>query len=124
MLAHCQNSYKELGPIVANAKGRYLKEVLEEYENLLMRAMKKSSNRKKNLNVLEHILGFFKKTQPDSVRKSLHQTIEDYRMGYVGLIVPLTLMRHYAELDNNEWLKDQVYLMPHPKELALISKLT
>ena len=45
-------------------------------------------------------------------------------MGYVGLIVPLTLMRHYAELDNNEWLKDQVYLMPHPKELALISKLT
>ena len=45
VLAHCQNSYKELGPIVANAK-EDLKEVLEEY-GALLGGYEKSSNRKR-----------------------------------------------------------------------------
>lgn len=45
--------------------------------------------------------------------------IDDYRQGLVPLIVPLTLLRHYVRLLDVEYLKDQVYLNPHPKELAL-----
>ena len=46
-------------------------------------------------------------------------TVEDYRRGMVPLVVPLTLIRHYVRVLGIEYLRDQVYLNPHPKELAL-----
>ncbi|MBU0969724.1 MAG: YbgA family protein, partial [Proteobacteria bacterium] len=35
------------------------------------------------------------------------------------LIVPITLIRHYAMKYDQPWLKDQTYLNPHPFELKL-----
>ena len=45
--------------------------------------------------------------------------IEDYRIGLVPLVVPLTLIRHYVRILHIPYLEDQVYLNPHPKELSL-----
>ena len=35
------------------------------------------------------------------------------------LIVPLTLFKHHVRRHKVEYLADQVYLDPHPKELML-----
>jgi uncharacterized protein YbgA (DUF1722 family) len=47
--------------------------------------------------------------------------IKDYRQGLLPLIVPLTLLKHhlnrYPVLD---WVHQQVYLHPYPKELMLL----
>jgi uncharacterized protein YbgA (DUF1722 family) len=46
--------------------------------------------------------------------------IEDYRQGLVPLIVPLTLLKHHlGRYPIPEWVHQQVYLHPHPKELML-----
>jgi len=45
--------------------------------------------------------------------------IEDYRNGLVPLVVPLTLIRHYVRRFDVAYLRGQVYLEPHPKELML-----
>lgn len=46
--------------------------------------------------------------------------IEDYRQGLVPLIVPLTLLKdHLKRHSVPEWVDEQVYLHPHPKELML-----
>jgi uncharacterized protein YbgA (DUF1722 family) len=37
----------------------------------------------------------------------------------VPLIVPVTLLRHYVAQLGIEYLAQQVYLDPHPKELML-----
>ena len=37
------------------------------------------------------------------------------------LIVPVTLIRHQVKKYNIEYLRDQVYLNPHPKELMLLN---
>jgi uncharacterized protein YbgA (DUF1722 family) len=73
----------------------------------------------KNSSVLEHMLGFFKKDLDKSARQELLDHIQDYRRGLVPLVVPLTLIIHYVRLLDVEYLRDQVYLNPHPKELAL-----
>ena len=39
--------------------------------------------------------------------------------GLLPLVVPLTLVYHYVRVLDVTYLKDQVYLTPHPKELAL-----
>ena len=55
----------------------------------------------------------------NSSRAELLSHIEDYRRGLIPLVVPLTLIRHYVRILDIEYLRDQVYLNPHPKELAL-----
>ena len=45
--------------------------------------------------------------------------IQDYHSGYVPLVVPLTLISHYVRKFDVAYLRGQVYLEPHPKELML-----
>ena len=54
-------------------------------------------------------------------REELLDVIEDYRQRLVPRIVPLTLIRHHARTLEIKYLLDQVYLNPHPKELALLN---
>jgi uncharacterized protein YbgA (DUF1722 family) len=46
-------------------------------------------------------------------------SFDQYRDGYVPLIVPLTLIKHYVLKYDQPWLKTQTYLNPHPFELKL-----
>jgi uncharacterized protein YbgA (DUF1722 family) len=50
--------------------------------------------------------------------------IEDYRQGLVPLIVPLTLPKHHlSRYRVPDWVHQQVYLHPYPKELMLHNRL-
>ena len=119
LLAHSPQDYRELGRLVAAAKTSDRKELREKYEAQMMSGLKKIATPAKNTNVLQHILGFFKKDLDRAARQELLDHIVDYRRGLVPLVVPLTLIIHYVRLLDVEYLKDQVYLNPHPKELAL-----
>jgi len=60
------------------------------------------------------------KTRPTCGRLELLGLIEDYRQGLVPLIVPLTLLKHHLNrYPVPEWVHQQVYLNPYPKELML-----
>lgn len=84
-----------------------------------MQALTQLATVRQNTNVLQHILGFFKHDLDRPCREELLGHIEDYRRGIVSLVVPLTLISHYVRLLDIAYLRDQVYLNPHPKELAI-----
>ena len=65
------------------------------------------------------MVGFFKKIISRGEKEDILNTIEDYRKGLLPLVVPVTLIRHQVKKYNIEYLLDQVYLNPHPKELML-----
>jgi uncharacterized protein YbgA (DUF1722 family) len=67
------------------------------------------------------MLGFFKKHLNKIEKEDILSTIEDYRSEILPLIVPVTLIRHQVKKHNIEYLSDQVYLNPHPKELMLLN---
>ena len=121
VLSHCHKTYRELGRIVAKSKERPLTEVFEEYERLFRGALKKRATPAKHVNVMEHLAGFFKKELDSRTRAAIGQAIKDYRKGYVTLIVPITLIKHYAMLLDMPYVQNQSYLNPHPKELGLLS---
>lgn len=123
ILAHCPEAYQELGRVVASASDEPIGEVVARYETGLMTALKKVATRPKNVNVLHHMLGFFRDELSESVRRELLESIVDYQEGFVPLIVPVTLIRHYANQLKIYYLTNQVYLAPHPKELALLSRI-
>ena len=123
ILSHCEASYRELGQIVAGAKQKGALTASKEYQGIMMAAMKKRATKAKHVNVMEHLFGFFKKVLDKKVRDEIRQSIQDYKKGYVSMIVPVTLLRHYANMLEIEYLQSQSYLNPHPKQLALLSTI-
>jgi uncharacterized protein YbgA (DUF1722 family)/uncharacterized protein YbbK (DUF523 family) len=119
ILSHSPKHNKSMGKLVAEAKGKPIKEVYETYQELLMDALKLKATVRKNTNVLHHMMGYFKKQLSADEKQELLEIIDRYRLEYVPLIVPITLMNHYVRKYDQPYLKEQFYLQPHPVELQL-----
>ncbi|WP_414932927.1 YbgA family protein [Vibrio europaeus] len=119
LMAHHPTSYKELGKLVANVKDYDIEEFYKRYRQGLMAAMTHRASRKNNTNVLMHLQGYFKRALSRSQKKELVQVIEDYRVGLLPLLAPLTLIKHYLAAHPDSYLENQAFLQPHPQELRL-----
>jgi len=119
ILSHSPKHYQLMGKLVASAKDISTKAVYEDYQNLLMKALQLKTTTKKNANVLQHMMGYFKKDLTTDEKQELLEIIGLYKNGYVPLIVPITLMNHYVRKYDQSYLKGQYYLYPHPVELQL-----
>ncbi len=119
IMAHSPATYRELGRLVAGAAGMPRDRVERSYEDDFMQGLGKLATTARNTNVLQHVLGYFKKRLDADAKAELHGLVEDYRNGLVPLIVPITLIRHYVRTFDEPYLKGQVYLEPHPRELML-----
>lgn len=119
LMAHSPKHLKEMGSLVAHAKGMPARELVERYESLLMEAMALKPTVAKHENVLMHIMGYFKKDLSADEKQELLGVINDYKRGLIPLIVPVTLLSHYVRKFRQPYLKEQTYLNPHPMELML-----
>ena len=119
LLAHSPKHYASLGRLVAGARSLGGREALSRYAGLFMEGLSVKSTVKKNTNVLDHIMGFLKDRLSDAERRDIRTVIDDYHRELLPLVVPVTLLRHYVEKLSVEYIRDQVYLQPHPKELML-----
>jgi len=119
ILSHSPKHYEAMGKWVAQAKDLPLKELYQKYQILLMEALLLKTTPKKNSNVLQHMMGYFKEQLSSDEKQELLEVIDHYRQEYIPLIVPATLMNHYVRKYNQPYLKEQVYLSPHPMELQL-----
>ncbi|HOH47535.1 MAG TPA: DUF523 and DUF1722 domain-containing protein [Candidatus Cloacimonadota bacterium] len=119
LMAHSPLLYRELGKLVAEQKRVSLDEFKGLYFAKLMQAMKLHATSAKHMNVLQHIMGYFKKDLEPVEKTELLQIIEDFRAGLYPLIVPVTLLNHYVRKYRQEYLLGQYYLNPHPLELKL-----
>jgi uncharacterized protein YbgA (DUF1722 family)/uncharacterized protein YbbK (DUF523 family) len=119
ILSHSPKYYETMGKWVAQAKDLPPKELYQKYQILLMEALLLKTTPKKNSNVLQHMMGYFKEQLSPDEKQELLEVIGHYRQEYIPLIVPATLMNHYVRKYNQPYLKEQVYLSPHPMELQL-----
>ena len=119
LLAHDERAYRELGRLVARAKELPRTRLARAYQEGFMAALRKRATVRKHANVLQHVLGHFKRVDDVEGRREIERSIEDYRRQLVPLIVPVTLTRHFVRRYGVEWLALQTYLNPHPKELML-----
>jgi uncharacterized protein YbgA (DUF1722 family) len=108
-----------MGKLVAQAKDPPLKEFYRQYQMLLMESLELKTTPKKNANILQHMMGYFKEQLSADEKQELLEVIDHYRQEYVPLIVPITLIQHYVRKYDQPYLKQQVYLNPHPLELQL-----
>jgi uncharacterized protein YbgA (DUF1722 family)/uncharacterized protein YbbK (DUF523 family) len=119
ILSHSPKHYSVMGKLVAEGKKMPMKELYMQYEATLMASLTFKTTPKKNLNVLQHLMGYFKKQLTKAEKQELLDVFNQYRQEFVPLIVPITLINHYVRKYDQQYLKLQTYLNPHPVELKL-----
>jgi len=119
LMAHSTAAYRELGRLVASARATARRDLETRYRSAFMAALKAIATPKRHANVLQHMLGYFKTSLDAGSRAELLEVIDEHRRGRVPLVVPITLMRHHVKRVGAPYLEGQVYLEPHPRELAL-----
>ncbi len=119
VMAHGQAPYKQLGRIVADAGASGFDERINAYIAALMETLKKPASRKGHVNTLFHILGYLRDTVAGDVREDIHRVIESYRLGFVNLSVPATMLHHYVKRFGSDYVNEQAYLNPYSEELGL-----
>lgn len=119
ILSHSPRHLIILGQLIAKTRQNRPEDLNKKYINLLMEGLRLIATVKKNTNVLLHIAGYFKKQLSPDDKKELLELIGNYHQGYVPLIVPVVLVKHYVRKFNEPYLQKQYYLNPHPLELML-----
>jgi uncharacterized protein YbgA (DUF1722 family)/uncharacterized protein YbbK (DUF523 family) len=118
LMAHHVESYKTLGRILAEATDD-LEPVAERYISGLMSALSHRATRKTHANTMYHLMGYFKKELNQEQKSELLDNIEQYRLGLLPLLAPLTLFKHYLKTFPKDYLINQRYFDPYPVELKL-----
>lgn len=117
--AHGEVGYRRLGLLVADAGSRDLAQLADEYLGMLMRTMRRPATRKQHSNVLSHLAGYLKRRIDSGDKAELLRLIDEYRLGRVPLIVPITMLKHHFRRCPDPYVGHQFYLEPHPEELQL-----
>ncbi len=119
LMAHSPRLLRELGRLVASGKGRPSRELLDQYGALFLETLRQRATVKKHVNVLQHMMGYFKRQLSADEKRELGEVIAQYARELVPLIVPVTLLQHYVRKHEEPYLSEQWYLSPHPLELKL-----
>lgn len=123
-MARSQVGLKKLGNFLGSASNKrlsshFINEYFKEFSKIMIRV----PNNKGHTNVLFHMAGYFSKKINKEDRREMKEIIESYLKMKLPLVAPLVLIRHYVRQFEISYLKGQVYLYPHPDELALLNQL-
>lgn len=119
LFSHDQNAARKLGKALSTAQDRPIEAFSRDYVSELMQILKIRAKRSNHVNVLEHIRGYLKHDLEKDDKTELTECIENYRQGYLPLLVPVTLLRHHFRKCPNEYIERSYYMRPHPDELML-----
>lgn len=120
LMAHSPVHYQEMGRLVAQAGSIPWEELSSTYGSQLMEGLQVMGKPGKHVNVMQHLMSFLKTYLSHEDKAELLGLMDDYRQGMVPLIVPLTLLKHHLNrYPVPDWVHQQVYLHPYPKELML-----
>jgi uncharacterized protein YbgA (DUF1722 family)/uncharacterized protein YbbK (DUF523 family) len=119
VMAHHVPSYKKLGRMLADAGNTPLESLASEFIVELMAALSHRATSRSHTNVLFHLSGYLKRSVSAQERQRLKDLIEQYRLGQIPLVVPLTMLKHHFANSPNAYIESQVFMAPYPDELKL-----
>ncbi len=119
LMSHGAEYYRTLGRQAAAVRRETIKDTARDYLAGFMAALQRPATRKRHANVLQHLLGYLKRSLDHADKAELLACIDSYRLGGLPLIVPITLLRHHFRRHPDPYVAQQYYLEPHPAELML-----
>lgn len=120
-MAYNQIKQKELDEIIDKHEKKDIKLLFCEYELILLKLLDKMPRYTSNAKVMMHTLGHFLNDISINEKEYILKLIEEYNQGEVPLSVPLSVLKYNAIRFNNNYLLNQTFLEPYPKELVTIT---
>lgn len=119
--AHDIKGYRELGKLLGESNIFNADEIFDTYAVLLFKSLTLKATPAKVSDVLMHAMGYFKKDIGESDKRELLTMIADYKNGSIPLLVPVTIINHYARKYQKPYLSQQYFLNPAPTEVKLLN---
>jgi len=116
-MAYNQNLMRKMGRIVANPLKKPFRTIIEEYEKFLLIMLNKPPEYTSHINVLMHVLGYFKKELKTAEKAFFLDELEKYRAGWIPLFMIIELIKSWMIRVDKPYLQEQSYFNPYPKEL-------
>ena len=83
VMSHSPGIYRQLGRLTANTRSLELAAVKSEYLNHLTKALSLKTTIKKNVNVLKHLIGYFKKNLSASEKQEFQMLLDQYKQSLI-----------------------------------------
>jgi uncharacterized protein YbgA (DUF1722 family)/uncharacterized protein YbbK (DUF523 family) len=119
VMAHHVAGYKSLGRLLSDAGKLPLQQLASDFITGLMHSLSQRATQRSHTNVLFHLSGYLKGAVDAPQRQRLKDLIEQYRLGQIPLVVPLTMLKHHFANSPNAYIDKQVFMAPYPDELKL-----
>jgi len=119
--ARGENEMRALGRVVANRTKRRPAEVFADYGERLGGLLRRAPSVKRNINVLQHAMGFFKKGLSSAEKAYFLKTLEAYRRGRVPMSSPAGVIRAWIARFDQKYLAAQRFFEPYPGELVSVT---
>ncbi|MGM7703181.1 YbgA family protein [Pseudalkalibacillus sp. Hm43] len=118
-MAYNQTRMKKMGRIIANHK-QYdsIDEVFAEYEQELHAMFQKAARYTSNINVCQHIMGYFSEELSKNERDHFLHLLERYKDRKIPLSNLLSILKSWVYRFDNEYLLQQSFFEPYPEDLV------
>lgn len=124
LLSKNERIYREMGPLIANARKENFEEILLEYQAKLFELLASRSSKGQVKNVLEHIYGYFKDQVTSTEKQYFIESVTEFMEGIVPLIAVIKVLEQFLNHYGSDYLKTQIFFHPYPADLALRSHVT
>ena len=114
MMAYNQSALKRMGHIVANHEKLNIDHVIEKYENELKVIYSSQLKPGKNVNVLQHLFGYFKDGLSPEEKAFFIEQIELYKKGLVTFSALLLLLKAWVVRFDEPYLREQSLFKRYP----------
>ncbi|WP_349408914.1 DUF523 and DUF1722 domain-containing protein [Pseudalkalibacillus sp. SCS-8] len=118
-MAYNQTRLKNMGRIIANHKTYdTIDQVYEEYETELHRMFQKAARYTSNINVCQHIMGYFSDDLSKKERDHFLHLLERYKSRKIPLSNLLSILKSWVLRFDNDYLLQQSFFEPYPEDLV------
>lgn len=119
-MSYHQATMTKLGQLLANHDKLPHQEVVEQYETVLRELLHMEPTRKRRINTLTHIYGYFKKDLSTEEKEYYFNALDDYLDFRIPYSSVLYILKGFAVRFQQEYLLKQTIFQPFPKELTLV----
>ena len=123
LMAHSQKLQKEMGRAVANPDRIAPGLLVEQYGEMLGRALEKAPRYTANINVLLHASGYFRDRLNHEEKAFFLDTIQKYREGRTSICAPKNILKAWIVRFGEKNLNNQTFFAPYPDQLMELDPL-
>lgn len=117
LMAFSQRYLAAMGKVAANHEGLVFSDVVKAYEDLLVKSLEQPPSISRNVNVLLHVFGYFKKYLNSDEKAFFLENLELYNEKRVPFSVLISILKSWVIRFDEPYLKGQTLFEPFPSRL-------